>query len=198
MTLFTIGSPCLLHAVSAFPSTFQAAILGTGAACFGVVSVYIALSTGPYVAYLRWLPKEEGKKIEGIDMVTYTWLLQKRITRVYNPGFLVDSDKPFTTWKLARRFQLPPFVAHIVKPGQEEVVAETFDRCGEVLGRWIVTWGEDGRGYCRGEGNIQRYDVSRMQRIQLTSHTTVEDSSVFMSSCSHDRYGGVLDELVLL
>ena len=151
-----LGSPYILQSVSEFPPAFQVGILGTTAAVWGVITLYIMMSTGPYVAYLRWLP-HTGKGPEPIEMVTFTWNLRRRTTRVYNPAFLIDADKPFTVWKLARRFRLPPFVAHIVTPGDEEVVAETFDRSGKVIGSWIVTWGDDGQGYCRSEGTIQRY-----------------------------------------
>ncbi|KAK7691785.1 hypothetical protein QCA50_005188 [Cerrena zonata] len=154
---FIISLPYHLHAISAFPLSFQATVLGTGTALYGIVTLYIVLSTGPYVAYLRWLPHDGRKKPQGIEMTTHTLFMRERITRVYNPAFLVDADKPFTVWKLARNFRLPPFVANIVKVGDEEVVAETFDKSGKVIGRWIVTWGEGGIGVCRSEGKIQRY-----------------------------------------
>lgn len=47
--------------------------------------------------------------------------------------------------------------------GQEETVAETFDKGGNVIGRWIVKWehtSEDGRDYvggeCRAVGKVER------------------------------------------
>jgi hypothetical protein len=38
--------------------------------------------------------------------------------------------------------------------GSEETVAETRDEKGEVIGRWIVTWGEGGEGTCRESGKV--------------------------------------------
>jgi hypothetical protein len=51
--------------------------------------------------------------------------------------------------------QLPLEDAVGVRPGSEETVAETMDGAGNVLGRWIVTWGENGEGSCRAEGRIE-------------------------------------------
>jgi hypothetical protein len=43
-----------------------------------------------------------------------------------------------------------------VQPGQEETVAETRDKDGNILGRWVVTWGENGEGTCREIGHVVR------------------------------------------
>jgi hypothetical protein len=43
-----------------------------------------------------------------------------------------------------------------VQPGQEETVAETRDKDGNTLGRWVVTWGENGEGTCREIGHVVR------------------------------------------
>lgn len=43
-----------------------------------------------------------------------------------------------------------------VEPGQEETVAETRDKDGNLLGRWVVTWGENGEGTCREIGSVVR------------------------------------------
>lgn len=53
--------------------------------------------------------------------------------------------------------QLPPEDAVGVRPGSEETVAETMGGAGNVLGRWIVTWGENGEGSCRAEGRVETY-----------------------------------------
>jgi len=44
-----------------------------------------------------------------------------------------------------------------VRPGAEETVAETLDGSGRVLGRWIVTWAENGEGSCRAEGRVETH-----------------------------------------
>jgi len=91
----------------------------------------------------------------GIELTTLTLTLARRTTRVYDPVFLCDTPRAFARWELARRVQLPPEDALGVRPGAEETVAETLDGAGRVLGRWIVTWGENGEGSCRAEGSVE-------------------------------------------
>jgi hypothetical protein len=43
-----------------------------------------------------------------------------------------------------------------ITPGNEETVAETADKDGNVIGRWVVTWGENGEGVCREVGHVVR------------------------------------------
>ncbi|TFY51059.1 hypothetical protein EVG20_g11187, partial [Dentipellis fragilis] len=83
--------------------------------------------------------------------------MRKRITRLYDPAFLTDASRPFAKWELAAHVQLPDDEKSAVTPGMEETVAETLDASGRVLGRWVVLWGEDGKGECLGIGRIQRY-----------------------------------------
>src|SRR6266852_5518819 len=91
----------------------------------------------------------------GIEMMTLTLSLSPLTTRVYDPAFLCDTTRAFARWELARSVQLPPEDAVGVRPGSEETVAETMDGVGNVLGRWIVTWGENGEGSCRAEGRVE-------------------------------------------
>lgn len=91
----------------------------------------------------------------GIELTTLTLTLAPRTTRVYDPVFLCDTPRAFARWELARRVQLPPEDAVGVRPGAEETVAETLDGAGRVLGRWIVTWGENGEGSCRAKGCVE-------------------------------------------
>jgi hypothetical protein len=91
----------------------------------------------------------------GIELTTLTLTLARRTTRVYDPVFLCDTPRAFARWELARRVQLPLEDALGVRPGVEETVAETLDGAGRVLGRWIVTWGENGEGSCRAEGSVE-------------------------------------------
>jgi hypothetical protein len=91
----------------------------------------------------------------GIELTTLTLTLTPRATRVYDPAFLGDTSRAFARWELARSVQLPPEDAGGVQPGEEETVAETLDAAGNVLGRWIVTWGENGEGSCRAEGYVE-------------------------------------------
>lgn len=91
----------------------------------------------------------------GIELTTLTLTLSPLTTRVYDPAFLCDTTRAFARWELARSVQLPPEDAVGVRPGSEETVAETLGCAGNVLGRWIVTWGENGEGSCRAEGRIE-------------------------------------------
>jgi hypothetical protein len=91
----------------------------------------------------------------GIELTTLTLTLKPRMTRVYDPVFLCDTPRAFARWELARGVQLPPEDAVGVRPGAEETVAETLDGSGRVLGRWIVTWAENGEGSCRAEGRVE-------------------------------------------
>ena len=91
----------------------------------------------------------------GIEMTTLTLTLSPLTTRVYDPAFLCDTTRAFARWELARSVQLPSEDAVGVRPGSEETVAETMDGSGNVLGRWIVTWGENGEGSCRAEGRVE-------------------------------------------
>jgi hypothetical protein len=91
----------------------------------------------------------------GIEMTTLTLTLSPLTTRVYDPAFLCDTTRAFARWELARSVQLPPEDAVGVRPGSEETVAETMDGARNVLGRWIVTWGENGEGSCRAEGRVE-------------------------------------------
>jgi hypothetical protein len=92
----------------------------------------------------------------GIELTTLTLTLSPLTTRVYDPAFLCDTTRAFARWELARSVQLPSEDAVGVRPGSEETVAETMDGAGNVLGRWIVTWGEDGEGSCRAEGRVEK------------------------------------------
>lgn len=91
----------------------------------------------------------------GIELTTLTLTLSPLTTRIYDPAFLCDTTRAFARWELARSVQLPPEDAVGVRPGSEETVAETLDGAGNVLGRWIVTWGENGEGSCRAEGRVE-------------------------------------------
>ena len=65
----------------------------------------------------------------------------------------METSRPFATWELAKEVQLPAS-SEVPAPGTEETVAQTLDRSGAVLGSWVVTWKEGGKGECRAVGNI--------------------------------------------
>jgi len=96
-------------------------------------------------------------------MTTLSLTLRKRVTRVYDVDFLVQTTRLFATWELAESLSYPPAkdgeepMKRAGEVGQEETVAETLSSDGEVLGRWIVKWEENGMGKCRHVGNVIRH-----------------------------------------
>ena len=177
-------SPFIFIVESSLPSTARVALAATALATSGVSTALVAWCGRPYVTTLRRLtstpaapaptipatstvtasatsgqPQTTHSHNEnapaGIELTTLTLTLAPRATRVYDPAFLGDASRAFARWELARSVQLPPEDAASVRLGEEETVAETLDAAGNVLGRWIVTWGENGEGSCRAEGYIE-------------------------------------------
>ncbi|THH13669.1 hypothetical protein EW146_g6578 [Bondarzewia mesenterica] len=64
---------------------------------------------------------------------------------------------PFARWTLASAVQLPEDEAKAVKAGTEETIAESKDAKGNVLGRWVVKWEENGEGNCRAIGPVVKH-----------------------------------------
>ncbi|KAH9006180.1 hypothetical protein EDB86DRAFT_3239487 [Lactarius hatsudake] len=166
-------SPFIFLVESSLPSTARVALAATALATSGVSTALVAWCGKPYVTTLRRLsstaptaPQQQQQHTThshnenapaGIELTTLTLALTPRATRVYDPAFLGDATRAFARWELARSVQLPPEDAAAVRPGEEETVAETLDSAGKVLGRWIVTWGENGEGSCRAEGRVQTH-----------------------------------------
>ncbi|KAH9067646.1 hypothetical protein EDB87DRAFT_1677949 [Lactarius vividus] len=165
-------SPFIFIVESSLPSTARVALAATALATSGVSTALVAWCGKPYVTTLRRLSSTAPAASQqqqhtthshndnapaGIELTTLTLALTPRATRVYDPAFLGDATRAFARWELARSVQLPPEDAAAVRPGEEETVAETLDSAGKVLGRWIVTWGENGEGSCRAEGRVQTH-----------------------------------------
>lgn len=130
-------------------------VLGTS----GISTALIAWCGKPYVSRL-WR-SESGTALELETTILY---LEKRFTKVYDwKTFLRESERPFAKWELAREVE----ERVITKYGQfleEETVAETRDKNGKIIGRWIVRWGKTDngdvcgrKGTCYGEGRIVRF-----------------------------------------
>ena len=158
----------LIETASAVPLLGRVVLAGTVLATSSISTALVAWSGEPYVHTLRWLPTETttaeaeaaGKHATGLELATYTLGLHERITRVYDTAFLVPTNRPFAKWELATEFRLPPHEVEAEKrkgalPG-EETVAETLDGHGDVLGRWVVRWEEDGTGRCYQQGKVLR------------------------------------------
>lgn len=182
LALASTLSPFIFIIESSLPSTARAALAATALATSGVSTALVGWCGRPYVTTLRRLctlptstptstastpPTAQQQQQQhtthshnenapaGIELTTLTLTLSPRRTRVYDPVFLCDTPRAFARWELARRVQLPPEDATGVQPGAEETVAETLDGAGHVLGRWIVSWGENGEGSCRAEGHVE-------------------------------------------
>lgn len=162
-------SPFIFIVESSLPSTARVALAATALATSGVSTALVAWCGKPYVTTLRRLSSpttpaqhtthshsHNENAPAGIELTTLTLALKPRTTRVYDPAFLSDTTRVFARWELAQSVLLPPEDAVAVRSGEEETVAETLDSAGKVIGRWIVTWGENGEGSCRAEGHVQR------------------------------------------
>ena len=84
------------------------------------------------------------------------------ILQIYDPSFLIETHRPLAKWELAREITLSGnssesggSKAHPT-PGEEETIAETMDQKGEIIGRWVVKWKENGVGVCHQVGHVVR------------------------------------------
>ncbi|PCH35573.1 hypothetical protein WOLCODRAFT_107532 [Wolfiporia cocos MD-104 SS10] len=149
----------VLETASNLPLVARFALAGIAMSTSGVSTALVAYCAKPYVNKLRWL--EADKQAAGLEMTTLTLGLHERVTRVYDTAFLVPASRFFATWELAEAFQLPKAEAELGKAQgtlpREETVAETLTSKGDVIGRWIVRWDENGAGVCRQQGRVVRY-----------------------------------------
>ncbi|CAL1711395.1 unnamed protein product [Somion occarium] len=169
LTLCFLFTPVLfmIETTSAVPLVARFALAGVALTTSGVSTALVGWCGKPYVSTLRWLPADpltlqDGTKgPEIVEMTTLTLSLKERITRVYDTAFLVPTNRPFAKWELAEVFKLAPAEIEAEKEEKvlprEETVAETMDKKGNVLGRWVVHWDENGVGTCREHGQVTRY-----------------------------------------
>ncbi|GBE80741.1 Uncharacterized protein SCP_0304600 [Sparassis crispa] len=163
LTLAVTPLMFIMETTSALPLTGRFVLAGIAVATSGVSTALISWCGKPYVTKLRWLEPEGTPKesTRALEMTTFTLRLRERITRVYDTAFLVPASRPFATWELAEMFQLPRAEAAREKSAgllpREETIAETTNKDGKVIGRWIVNWSEDGMGRCREIGRVARY-----------------------------------------
>ncbi|KIM82586.1 hypothetical protein PILCRDRAFT_27898, partial [Piloderma croceum F 1598] len=170
LKLFSLASLGLSAALSPFmfiiesplPTSARVGLAGVALATSGISTFIVDWCGKPYVGTLRHLHPSDNDGIDGLEMTMLSFLLQKRITRVYDVGFLVQTERAFAKLELAETISFPPVKdgaeasRKAGDPGQEETVAETLTANGEVLGRWIVKWEEGGVGKCREVGRIAR------------------------------------------
>jgi hypothetical protein len=93
---------------------------------------------------------------------------------VYDPSFLIETRRPLAKWELAEQITLTQSrtdaVGTNVHPtlGKEETVAETTNERGEVIGRWVVKWGEGGVGTCYEVGHVVRWVSSNLKSTKFS------------------------------
>ncbi|KAG6920224.1 hypothetical protein DXG01_004993 [Tephrocybe rancida] len=154
-TLSCTLAPFMFIVESNLPVTARVALASIAIGTSGISTGLVGWCGQPYVTTLRYLKPEENGGAEGIQMTTQNLLLKPRITTVYDPSFLVETRRAFAKWELADKMVLSGGKA--AESGMEETVAETSDKDGNVMGRWIVKWGDDGEGTCHEVGKIIRY-----------------------------------------
>ncbi|KAJ6519205.1 hypothetical protein C8R45DRAFT_950536 [Mycena sanguinolenta] len=161
LTLCLTMAPVMFAIETNLPFSARVFLASTAVGTSCVSTAVIAWAGRSYVTALRFTKTPTTDVIEQVELTTLTLRLQPRITRVYDPLFLVPIDPPsgFAKWELAQLVLLPPHLRAGTPPapGTEETVAETTDAHNRVLGRWIVRWGENGEGACREEGRVVRY-----------------------------------------
>ncbi|EKM81159.1 hypothetical protein AGABI1DRAFT_112850 [Agaricus bisporus var. burnettii JB137-S8] len=167
LKLFSITSLALSTTLAPFIFVVESSLPMNARIALAMIAITTsASSTGlvgwcgkSYVTQLKYIRPEENGGAEGMEMTTMSLFVKPRITRVYDPSFLVESGRPFAKWELAQTVVLSKEESEgerRVEPGQEETVAETRDKDGKLLGRWVVTWGENGEGTCREIGSVVR------------------------------------------
>lgn len=162
LSLSTALSPFMFIVEANLPMSARASLAGMALTTSGISTALVGWCGKPYVETLRHLRASENDGIEGLEMTTLSIFLRRRITRVYDVDFLVQTSRAFAKWELAETVTFCPVTAGAEAtrkagvPGQEETVAETITTDGEVLGRWIVKWEEGGVGKCRQVGKIVR------------------------------------------
>lgn len=103
--------------------------------------------------------------------------------QVYDPSFLIETRRPLAKWELAEKIRLTPSrtdaVGTNVHPaaGHEETVAETRNEKGDVIGRWVVKWDENGSGTCHEVGYVVKCAVFLTSRIDFTC--SLNDNQAF-------------------
>lgn len=157
----------ILDGVSGLPMVARISLVAFAFTTSGVSTALIAWCGKPYVSSLRFIPPPPGIPEDGIhrssivEMTTFTLALHPRITTIYDTAFLIPTNRPFAKFELAEAFRLPPaeVESEQLKGNlpRDETVAETRDKKGNVVGRWVVQWDEKGQGTCYEIGTVSRY-----------------------------------------
>ncbi|KAJ6631538.1 hypothetical protein B0H10DRAFT_1772876 [Mycena sp. CBHHK59/15] len=156
LTLCVAMAPLMFAVETNLPWAARAGLAATAVGTSSVSTALIGWAGARYVTALRITPAPGDNTVAELELTTLTLRLRPRITRVFDPAFVVPTSRPFAKWELADLVQLPPSMNRTATPGTAETVAETTDESGRVLGRWVVTWGNAGEGNCHAEGRIIR------------------------------------------
>ncbi|KAJ7089743.1 hypothetical protein B0H15DRAFT_884964 [Mycena belliarum] len=149
-------APLMFAIETQLPMSARALLAATAVGTSGISTALIAWAGRSYVTALRITKAPSNDGVEQLELTTLTLRLRPRITRVFDPAFMVPTKRPFAKWELAQLVLLPPHLRNKA-PGEEETVAETTDERGHVLGRWVVKWGEGGEGSCYEVGTVVRH-----------------------------------------
>lgn len=182
LKLFSLSSLGLATALTPFmfvidtslPNIARITLASTAMLTSGVSTALVGWCGHPYVATIRTRappptsdhgaePEKAAEQVEDIQLETLTLTLRPRFTTIYDTTFLIETKRPFAKWEIAENIVLQKSSEGVAAAGlpDEETIAETMDAQGRVVGRWIVSWSEDGlKGSCRGEGKVQRYAES--------------------------------------
>ncbi|KAJ6593433.1 hypothetical protein B0H19DRAFT_1090281 [Mycena capillaripes] len=157
LTLCITMAPLMFAVETNLAWSARAFLAATAIGTSSISTALIAWAGRSYVTALSLTKTPASDTIEQLEVTTLTLRLQPRITRVYDPLFVVPTERPFAKWELAQLVLLPPNLrATLPAAGHEETVAETTDAQGRVLGRWVVRWAENGEGACHEEGTVVR------------------------------------------
>ncbi|KAF8963668.1 hypothetical protein BDZ97DRAFT_988036 [Flammula alnicola] len=171
LKIFSLGSfglsltltPFLFLIESGLPMNARFALATIALGTSGLSTSLVAWCAKPYVTTMRRCRPDEMGSAEEVELMTYTLTLRPRITMVYDPSFLIETRRPLAKWELAEKIHLTANRTDAVgtnvhpEPGQEETVAETRNEKGDVIGRWVVKWEENGAGTCHEVGHVVRY-----------------------------------------
>ncbi|KAF5326057.1 hypothetical protein D9611_000280 [Ephemerocybe angulata] len=153
-------APFMFLVESNLPYSARLALASIAIGTSGLSTSLVAWCARPYVTTLGRLKPEGEKGGEVLQLTTMTLTLRHRVTTVYDPEFLIETRRPMAKWELASQMTLP--ASRLATEGKslvgtQETVAETVDHTGKIIGRWIVTWGENGEGVCHQAGHVVKY-----------------------------------------
>ncbi|KAG8893121.1 hypothetical protein FRB99_002195 [Tulasnella sp. 403] len=183
LKVFSLSSLGLCTSVSPFIYLIDAELAmsaRTGLVVFAVTTSSLSTAlvgwlSSPYVILMSRLnpPRNPSASTPvvapgAVELLTRDVILRERRTRVYDPIFLGPTGRKFAKWELLNRVVVDTSADDVPNPnrrvGGTEIVAETRDKAGNVLGKWVVRWDrQEGApdnvlvGVAGRVGNVVRY-----------------------------------------